>query len=143
MNSIPYSDDLLRDTLQHTKTIALVGASPKPERASHEVMSFLLAKGYTVIPVNPGLGGKQLLGQTVYASLNDIPHPVDMVDVFRNSSAVGPIVDDAIKRGDTAVWTQLEVIDHDAADRAKAAGLIMIMDRCPKIEYPRLNLDNS
>lgn len=143
MNSIPYSDELLRDVLQSSKTIALVGASPKPERASHEVMSFLLAKGYTVIPVNPGLAGKELLGQPVYASLNDIPHAVDMVDVFRNSNAVGPLVDDAIKRGDKVIWTQLEVIDHDAAERAKAAGLIMIMDRCPKIEYPRLNLDKS
>ncbi len=143
MNSIPYSDALLQDVLQNTKTIALVGASPKPERASHEVMHFLLTKGYTVIPVNPGLAGKELLGQTVYASLNDIPHPVDMVDVFRNSDAVGPIVNDAIKRGDKAIWTQLEVIDHHAAERAKAAGLITIMDRCPKIEYPRLNLDKS
>lgn len=143
MNSIPYSDGLLRDVLQNTKTIALVGASPKPERASHEVMRFLLAKGYTVIPVNPGLAGKELLGQRVYASLNDIPHAVDMVDVFRNSDAVGPLVDDAIKRGDKVIWTQLEVIDHKAAERAKAAGLIMIMDRCPKIEYPRLNLDKS
>ena len=143
MNSIPYADELLQDVLQNTKTIALVGASPKPERASHEVMNFLLTKGYSVIPVNPGLAGEELLGQTVYASLNDIPHPVDMVDVFRNSDAVGPIVNDAIKRGDKAIWTQLEVIDHEAAERAKAAGLIMIMDRCPKIEYPRLNLDKA
>lgn len=143
MNSIPYDDALLRDVLQKTKTIALVGASPKPERASHEVMHFLLAKGYDVTPVNPGLAGQKLLGQTVYASLTDIPHPVDMVDIFRNSDAVGPIVDEAIKRGDTSIWTQLEVIDHAAAARAKAAGLIMIMDRCPKIEYPRLNIDNS
>lgn len=143
MNSIPYSDELLRDVLRNSKTIALVGASPKPERASHEVMGFLLAKGYTVIPVNPGLAGKKLLGQPVYASLNDIPHAVDIVDVFRNSDAVGPLVDDAIKRGDKVIWTQLEVIDQEAAERAKAAGLIMIMDRCPKIEYPRLNLDKS
>ncbi|MBV1885697.1 MAG: CoA-binding protein [Parvibaculaceae bacterium] len=143
MNSIPYDDALLQDVLQKTKTIALVGASPKPERASHEVMQFLLAKGYDVTPVNPGLAGQKLLGKTVYASLSDIPHPVDMVDIFRNSDAVGPIVDEAIKRGDTCIWTQLEVIDHEAAARAKAAGLIMIMDRCPKIEYPRLNIANS
>ncbi|MDF1686134.1 MAG: CoA-binding protein [Parvibaculaceae bacterium] len=143
MNSIPYSDELLQTILQQTKTIALVGASANPDRASNEVMNFLLTKGYTVIPVNPGLAGKELLGQTVYASLNDIPHTVDMVDVFRNSDAVGPIVDEAITRGDKVIWTQLEVIDHAAAARAKAAGLIMIMDRCPKIEYPRLNLDNS
>lgn len=143
MNSISYPDELLQTVLQQTKTIALVGASANPDRASNEVMNFLLTKGYTVIPVNPGLAGKELLGQTVYASLNDIPHTVDMVDVFRNSDAVGPIVDDAITRGDKVIWTQLEVIDHDAAARAKATGLIMIMDRCPKIEYPRLNLDNS
>ncbi|MFT6490352.1 MAG: putative CoA-binding protein [Parvibaculaceae bacterium] len=143
MNSIPYSDELLQTILQQTKTIALVGASANPDRASNEVMNFLLTKGYTVIPVNPGLAGKELLGQTVYASLSDIPHTVDMVDVFRNSDAVGPIVDEAITRGDKVIWTQLEVIDHAAAARAKAAGLIMIMDRCPKIEYPRLNLDNS
>lgn len=143
MNSIPYSDELLQTVLQQTKTIALVGASANPDRASNEVMNFLLTKGYTVIPVNPGLAGKELLGQTVYASLSDIPHTVDMVDVFRNSDAVGPIVDEAITRGDKVIWTQLEVIDHGAAARAKAAGLIMIMDRCPKIEYPRLNLDNS
>lgn len=143
MNSISYSDELLQTVLQQTKTIALVGASANPDRASNEVMNFLLTKGYTVIPVNPGLAGKELLGQTVYASLSDIPHTVDMVDVFRNSDAVGPIVDEAITRGDKVIWTQLEVIDHDAAARAKAAGLIMIMDRCPKIEYPRLNLDNS
>lgn len=143
MNSISYSDELLQTVLQQTKTIALVGASANPDRASNEVMNFLLTKGYTVIPVNPGLAGKELLGQTVYASLSDIPHTVDMVDVFRNSDAVGPIVDETITRGDKVIWTQLEVIDHDAAARAKAAGLIMIMDRCPKIEYPRLNLDNS
>jgi predicted CoA-binding protein len=133
-----YSDTQLRRILSSVKTIALVGASANPERPSHEVMGFLQGRGYRVIPVNPGLEGQQLLGEGVVARLSDIREAVDMVDVFRASDAVPGIVDDAIAIGAKVVWTQLGVRHDEAAAKAKAAGLDVVMDRCPKIELKRL-----
>lgn len=126
--------------LEQTRTIALVGASDRPDRAAHEVMGMLLAHGYHVIPVNPALAGQVIHGQTVVATLADVAEPIDMVDVFRRSEFVAGVVDDAIAVGAKAVWTQLDVIDHTAAARAEAEGLEMVMDRCPKIEIRRLRL---
>ena len=132
------SDQTIKTVLEQTRTIALIGASVKPERPSYRVLQFLLDKGYRVFPVNPGQAGNQLLGQTVYASLNDVPQPVDMVDIFRRSEDVGPIVEQAIAANAKTVWMQLGVINQAAAEAATAAGLTVIMDRCPAIEYPRL-----
>ena len=139
-----YADSFIRRILTSVKTIALVGASPKETRPSHTVMQFLLAKGYRVFPVNPGHKGKQLLGQTVYARLADIPEPVDMVDVFRNSAALPGLVDEvlALKQRPQVFWTQLGVRHDEAARKAEAAGLTVVMDRCPAIEYALLGLDN-
>ena len=140
MSSQPLSDQRLREILQSVQTIALVGASDKPERASHQVMAFLQKKGYRVIPVNPGLAGQQLLGEQVYGELTDIPEPVDMVDVFRNSEAAAAIAKDAIAIKAKVLWMQLGVVNEAAAAEAEQAGLAVVMDHCPKIEISRLGL---
>jgi predicted CoA-binding protein len=123
--------------LREVKVIALVGASARPERPSHEVMAFLQHRGYRVIPVNPGLAGKILLGERVRASLRDIMEEVDMVDVFRRADAAEAIAQDAIAIGARALWLQLGVVNEEAAEKARAAGLRVVMDRCPKIELMR------
>jgi predicted CoA-binding protein len=133
------TDEAIRAVLTETRRIALVGASAKPWRASHGVMRFLLDRGFDVTPVNPGLAGQTIHGRTVVARLADAA-PLDMVDVFRNSAHVGPLVDAAIRLGAKSIWTQLGVIDEDAAARARAAGISVFMDRCPVIEDRRLGL---
>ncbi len=135
-----YGPDDIREILQSTKVIALVGASANPARDSHDVMRFLQAKGYRVIPVNPGLAGQTLNGELVYATLRHIPYKIDMVDIFRNSEAAGAVCDEAVEIGAKSVWMQLGVINPQGAARAEAAGLKVVMDRCPKIEMPRLGL---
>ncbi|HEX3485818.1 MAG TPA: CoA-binding protein [Micropepsaceae bacterium] len=138
-----YPDALIARILRSVKTIAMVGASPNESRPSFFAMKYLLDKGFKIIPVNPGVAGKEILGQKVYADLNGVPPPVDMVDIFRNSEASGPITDDVIanreRLGVKVLWMQLGVINEDAAKRAEAAGLTVIMNRCPKIEYGRLS----
>ena len=138
VDPIPYSDTKIRRILSTVRTIAMVGASSNWNRPSYFVMKYLQGKGYRVIPVNPGTAGKEQLGEMVYTSLRDIPEPVDMVDVFRASDQVGPIVDDAIAIGAKVVWMQLGIRNDEAASRAEAAGIEVIMNRCPKIEFGRL-----
>jgi predicted CoA-binding protein len=135
-------DATIRQVLTETRTIALVGWSPKPDRPSHRVAAFLKARGYRVIPVNPGQAGQIALGETVRASLADIGEPVDMVDIFRRSEEAGAVVDEALAvlPGLKAVWMQLDVVDAVAAARAEAAGVTAVMDRCPAIEIPRLGM---
>jgi len=142
MNNLVYDDDWLKTILRDVRTIAMVGASAKWNRPSHFAMKYLQGKGYRVIPVNPGLAGGEILGETVYASLNDVPGPYQMVDIFRNSEAAGAICDEAISLKEekqvSVVWMQLGVRNDEAATRAERAGLKVVMDRCPKIEYGRL-----
>lgn len=132
-------DDRIRDILTSVKTIALVGWSPKPDRPSHGVAAYLKRRGYRVIPVNPGQAGQTALGEVVRATLAEVG-PVDMVDIFRRSEAAGAVVDEAIAAGAKVVWMQIGVIDEAAAARARAAGLQVVMNRCPAIEIPRLGL---
>lgn len=134
------SDAEIAALLNSVRTIALVGASPKQDRPSWQVMGKLLAHGYRVIPVNPGLAGQEIHGQTVVCALADISGPIDMVDIFRNSEAAGAVVDEAIAAGAGAVWMQLDVINAAAAARAETAGLKVVMNRCPAIEIPRLGI---
>ena len=134
-----YADSYLSDILASVKTIALVGASTNWNRPSYFVMKYLQSKGFRVIPVNPGVAVEQLLGETVYARLEDIPDPVDMVDIFRNAEAAGPVTDSAIAIHARIVWMQIGVRNDEAAARAEAAGLKVVMNRCPKIEYMRLH----
>tara|TARA_B100000965_G_scaffold158060_1_gene131752 strand:+ start:16 stop:537 length:522 start_codon:yes stop_codon:yes gene_type:complete len=137
-----YDDKLVAGILKDVRTIAIVGASPNWVRPSNFAMKYLLGKGYSVIPVNPGHAGKEIWDQMTYAELGDVPGPIDMVDVFRASKDAGGIIDRAIELKDEkaikVIWLQLGVRDDDAAARAEAAGLTVIMDRCPKIEYGRL-----
>lgn len=131
-------DRAIRSILERVQTIALVGASLRPERAAYRVHRFLLDHGYDVHPVSAPHAGKEIHGRRVVATLADLPGPVDMVDVFRRADAAGAVVDEAIAHGAKVVWMQLGVIDEAAAARARDAGLEVVMDRCPAIEYPRL-----
>lgn len=137
-----YSANYLKTVLGEVKTIALLGASPKPDRPSFGVMRFLLSKGYTVYPVNPGQAGKEILGQTVYATMADIPGTIDMVDVFRAPEYLGEVVAEALALPNRpkVIWGQLSVRDDEAMKPAEEAGIQVVMDRCPAIEIPRLGL---
>jgi predicted CoA-binding protein len=137
---MPNIDDTMRDALSSARTIAVVGASDKAHRAVYGVMQFLQSKGYRCIPVSPRLASQNLLGETVYASLADIPEPVDMVDLFVNSTLADEVVDQAIAIGANTVWMQLGVVNEPAAARAEAAGLRVVMDHCPAQEWRRLSI---
>ncbi|KTE24818.1 MULTISPECIES: CoA-binding protein [unclassified Sphingopyxis] len=130
----------IRELLGQPRRIAVVGASPNPARASNEVLAFLISQGHDVIAVNPGHAGKTIHGAPVVATLADVEPPAEIVDIFRNSAEAGAAVDEAIVHGAKAVWLQIGVIDQEAARRANDAGLAVVMDRCPKIEIPRLGL---
>ena len=133
-------DEDIAELLQNARTIALVGASDRPDRASYGVMKFLQEQGYRVYPVNPRITGEHVHGEYVWRELNQIGEAIDIVDIFRNSAEAGAVVDEAIAVGAKAVWMQLGVIDEAAAARAEAAGLKVVMDHCPKIEFARLGL---
>ena len=131
------SNSLIDHIFKTVRTIAVVGFSNNPSRPSHYVAAYLQDRGYRIVPVNPGLEGQEILGETVYKDLASIPFPVDMVDIFRNSNDAGPVTDEAIAIGAKVVWMQLDVINEEAARRAEAAGLTVVMDRCPKMELGR------
>jgi predicted CoA-binding protein len=143
MNHDTYSDTYITEILLNARVFAMVGASANDNRPSYFALKYLLGKGYKVHPINPGLAGKELLGQKVYASLADVPGPIDVLDIFRNAEAVGPIVDQAIELHEQlqtkVVWMQLGVRNEEAAAKAEAAGMKVVMNRCPKIEYGRLS----
>ena len=134
-----YSDEYLLDILKNNRIVAMVGASPNWVRPSYFAMKYLQSKGYRVIPVNPAAAGEEILGEKDYASLSDIPVKIDIVDIFRRSDAVPPIVDEAIAIGAKVVWMQLGVRHEGAAAKAEAAGLKVVMNRCMKIEFGRLS----
>jgi predicted CoA-binding protein len=140
MDHESYSDAYLRDILTSARTIAVVGASPRPRRPSHGVMRYLQRHGYRAIPVNPFAAGDMILGERCYDSLREIPEVIDMVDIFRRSALAGTAVDEAIAIGAKSVWMQLGVVDSAAAARAEARGIKVVMNRCPAIEIPRLGL---
>lgn len=141
MNHDSYADSYIRGILNTVKTIAMVGVSPKDNRPSYFAFKYLLERGYRMIPVNPGHASKEILGQKVYAKLADIPEPVDMIDIFRASQFAPGIVDEALamKPRAAVIWMQLTVRNDEAAAKAEAAGLKVVMNRCPKIEYGRLS----
>lgn len=147
MNHDSYSNGYILGILRGVKTIAMVGASANWNRPSYFAMKYLQEKGYRVIPVNPGLHGNELLGEKAYGTMADIPERFEMVDIFRNSTAAGVIVDEAIRlkdeKGIEVVWMQLGVRNDEAAARAEAAGLKVVMNRCPKIEFGRLHAELS
>jgi predicted CoA-binding protein len=140
---LAYANQHLRSILARTRVIAMVGASGDWKRPSYFAMKYLQKKGYRVIPINPSRAGNEILGETVYASIADVPVDIDMVDIFRGAEAAAQAVDDAIAEKDNksiaTVWMQLGVRNDEAAAKAEAAGLTVIMDRCPKIEYGRLS----
>ena len=144
---IPYSDTLIRRLLAETRTIAMVGASANWVRPSSFAMKYLQEKGYRIVPVNPGSAGQEINGEMCYGSLDEIPGAFDMVDIFRRSEEAGAVVDDAIRLKDDrsirTIWMQLGVTNEAAAARAEAAGLAVVMDRCPKIEFGRLHHELS
>jgi uncharacterized protein len=145
MNHDTYPDGYIRGILNTVKSIAMVGISPKDNRPSYFAFKYLLERGYRMIPVNPGQVGKDILGQKVYAKLSDIPEPVDMVDIFRASAHVMPVVQEALtlKQKPRVIWMQLTIRDDEAAKLAEDAGLKVVMNRCPKIEYGRLSSEIS
>ena len=145
MNHDTYPDSYIRGILNTVKTIAMVGISPKDNRPSYFAFKYLLERGYRMIPVNPGQAGGEILGQKVYARLADIPEPVDMVDIFRASQFVLPVVQEALtlKPKPQVIWMQLSVRNQEAAELAETAGLKVVMNRCPKIEYGRLSSEIS
>jgi predicted CoA-binding protein len=134
------SDAEIKALLEETRTIAMIGASDRPDRPSYRVMQTLQAHGYRVIPVNPQIPGEHIHGEFVFHDLQQLGDPIDLVDIFRNSAAAGEAVDQAIAAGAKAVWMQLGVINEEAAVRAEAAGLKVVMNRCPAIELPRLGI---
>ena len=140
MNHDAYPDSYLRDILTEVRAIAILGASPRPGRPSHGVMAYLKRRGYRTIPVNPFAAGGTINGEPCHVSLAEVPEPIDMVDVFRRSAAAGEAVDAAIAKGAKVVWMQLGVRDDEAATRAEAHGLKVVMNRCPAIEIPRLGI---
>ena len=133
-------DEDISELLGETRTIAMIGASDRPDRPSYGVMRFLQSHGYRVLPVNPQITGEHVHGEYVWRELSQIGEPIDMVDIFRRPQAAGEAVDEAIAVGAKAVWLQIGVINDEAAARAEAAGLKVVMDKCPKIEIPRLRL---
>lgn len=145
MNHDQYPDSYIRGILNTVKTIAMVGISPKENRPSYFAFKYLLERGYHMVPVNPGQAGKDILGQKVYATLSDIPEPVDMVDIFRASEHVMPVVQEALtlRPKPQVIWMQLTIRNDEAAKLAEEAGIKVVMNRCPKIEYGRLSSEIS
>ena len=141
MNHETYEASYIRDILDSVKTIAVVGASANEARPSFFVTKYLIDKGYKVFPLNPGIGGKQICGRTVYASLSEVPEAIDMVDIFRNSAVAASVVDEALALAPVpkVIWMQLTVRHDEAAEKAEAVGVRVVMNRCPKIEYGKLS----